>query len=233
MRVARVLFARLPEFGGVKSRLASDLDEHGAFLIYRWLLRVQHRVFLQKPDARNSFTNFVFFTPAVARLKARLAFYPDLSGFSLKFRAQCDGDLGARLTHATQHALAGHDLALIWGADIPCLPRSIETQAIALAPQSVMTPARDGGYAFLSIAKEKFSPEIFSRIRWSTSLTARDQVRALKECGVNVVLSGKVTDLDRAHNLVRIIRELEQNCRDDDLTDLARTLASIPVRKKL
>lgn len=224
MRVARVLFARVPEHGRVKSRLAVELGEDAAYALYRWLLRVQGRVFAGKPDRDNSFSNFVYYAPSVGKLKARLKFYPDLNGFSIKFRPQCEGDLGLRLTQACIEVLRHHDLALIWGADIPVLPQSIESQAIALSPRSVITLARDGGYAFLSVAREKFNPAMFEQIRWSTSVTGRDQIHALKKTGLDVVVSGKVTDLDRLKDFTRILRELEAAGRTEDLADFTRTV---------
>ncbi len=224
MRVARLLFARLPERGAVKSRLAADLDNDSAFEIYRWLLRVQSRALATLPDRQNSFSNYVYYAPRAHRLKARFAFSPDLKGLQLRFRAQCDGDLGARLAHACADVLRDHDLALVWGADIPCLPDGVEQQAIALYPQSVITPARDGGYAFVSIAAQNFSPAVFERIRWSTVHTGKDQIKALQVAGLKPVISGKVADLDRAKDLPRVIRELEQNGRDPDLHDLEQTL---------
>lgn len=224
MRVARVLFARLPQRGHVKSRLAAELGDDAAFEIYLWLLRVQNRSFRKWPEQGHAWSNFVFYAPLVSRLRARLKFYPNLSGMSLRFRPQCEGDLGARLKHACHEALKHHDLALIWGADIPTLPKSIEAQAIALAPQSVITLARDGGYAFLSVAREGYAPEIFDRIRWSTSVTGHDQIRALQRAGVNPVVAGKVTDLDRLKDLTRVIRELEAAGSEEELRDLRKTV---------
>lgn len=224
MRIARLLFARLPERGAVKSRFAADLDADAAFEIYRWLLRVQARVFAALPDRQNSFSHYVYYAPRAHRLRARFAFSPDLAGVKLRFRAQCEGDLGVRLAQACADVLRDHDLVLVWGADIPCLPDGIERQAIALYPQSVITPARDGGYAFLSIAAQNFSRAVFERIRWSTVHTGKDQIKALQSAGLKPVISGRVADLDRAKDLPRVIRELEQCNRDDDLFDLEQTL---------
>lgn len=223
MRIARVLFARIPEPGKVKTRLAADLDEVAALEFYRWLLRVQKRVFSLSPAAGNSYTDYVYYAPAVSRLHARARFYPDLAGLKLKFRPQAEGDLGTRLAAALSPVLHRHDLALIWGADIPALPPHIFLQAAQLAPQSTITLARDGGYAFLSLAAATYSPAVFSNIRWSTQYTGADQLRALKRAGISAVVSGKVADFDRAHNLTRILRELELYGRSDDLADFTAT----------
>lgn len=227
MRVARVLFARIPEPGAVKTRLAADLDETSAYAIYRWLLRIQKRLYANPAPTGCTYTDYVYYAPRVNRLAARLRFAPDLAGLRLKFRPQAEGDLGLRLARATAEVLKSHDLALIWGADIPALPPSIFEQAIALYPQSVITLARDGGYAFVSIARQNFTPQIFSGIRWSTHHTGRDQLRALLRAKVPVTVSGKVADLDRAKDFTRIIRELESFGRGPDLDDLTVTLRNL------
>ena len=227
MRVARVLFARLPERGQVKTRLAADLDEEAAFAIYRWLLRLQKRAFEIPAASGIRYTDYVYYAPRTNRIAARLRFSPDLSGPALKFRPQAEGDLGHRLATATSEVLQHNDLALIWGADIPALPPAIFEQAIALYPQSVITLARDGGYALVSVARQHFTPQVFSGIRWSTHHTGRDQLRALLRADIPVVVSGKVADLDRAKDFARIIRELEHFSRSAELEDLAATLLQL------
>lgn len=164
------------------------------------------------------------------RLKARYKFSPDLAGLTLKFRAQSEGDLGMRLRHACTEVLQNHDIALIWQADIPCLPDSIQDQAIALAPQSVITLTRGGGCAFLSVAASAFSDAVFDRIRWQTPVAGADQIRALKQAGIGVIVRGKVTDLERAKDFTRILRELEEANREADLEDLNQTILKITER---
>lgn len=221
------MFARVPERGAVKTRLADDFDEPAAYALYRWLLRVQGRVFATNAPRGIQYQNYVYYAPRLNRLAARLRFAPDLSALNLKFRPQAEGDLGQRLAAATAEVLRSNDLALIWGADIPALPALIFEQAIALYPQSVIALARDGGYAFLSVAREHFTAEIFSGIRWSTHHTGRDQLRALLRAKVPVTVSGKVADLDRAKDFTRIIRELEHFGRTTDLDDLSSTIQGI------
>lgn len=227
MHVARVLFARLPEPGAVKTRLAHDLDDAAAYAFYRWLLRVQHRRLHVRAPQGHRYTDYIYYAPRVHPLRARWRFSPDLTGFSLHFRAQSDGDLGVRLGHAVAEVLKRHELALIWGTDIPTLPPAIFEQAIALYPQSVVTLARDGGYAFISIARRHFTPEIFSGIRWSTHHAGKDQIHALRRLRIPVVISSRVADLDRARDFPRIIRELDRAEQVSDLEDLALTLRGL------
>ncbi len=188
---------------------------------------MQSRVFSLPRAPAHSYTDYVYFAPGASALVARYKFSPDLAGMKLRFRAQSEGDLGTRLQNACAEVLSRHDLALVWGADIPCLPAGVFDQAIALFPQSVITLARDGGYAFLSLAAEKYSAAAFDRIRWSTSSAGADQIRALQQAGIPVVVRGKVTDLDRAKDFTRILRELEAEERNADLEDLNQTIVSL------
>lgn len=219
-----MLFARLPEKGKVKTRLAEDLDDVAAYEMYLWLLRVQARAIARDMPSVHKLSTYIFYAPNVNRIAARAKFYPHLKGLRLSFRPQSGGDLGARLAAAVSEVLVRHDVALVWGADIPTLPQHIFSQAAALFPQSVITLARDGGYAFLSLAKQHYTPAVFDNIRWSTVNAGRDQLRALQRAGVPVVISGKVADLDRAKDFTRIVRELESHERIADLEDLTQTL---------
>lgn len=157
------------------------------------------------------------------RLKARFQFAPDLQGLSLRFRGQGEGDLGTRFDRAVADVLRKNDLALIWRSDVPCLPGGIFEQSLALFPQSVITLARGGGYAFLSLAAQKYSPAVFANVRWNTSSAGADQIRALKGAGVSVVVRGKVTALSNEKDFTRILRELEAESRERDIRDLEET----------
>lgn len=173
--------------------------------------------------AGHTFTDYVYFSPRMNRLKARLQFVPDLSGIRLRFRAQGDGDMGMRLARAMADVSQKHDLALIWRSDFPCLPGGIFEQSLALFPQSVITLARGGGCAFLSLAAQKYSPAVFANVRWNTSSAGADQLRSLQRAGIGVVVRGKVTALDTEKNFPRILRELEAENREWDIRDLEET----------
>lgn len=157
------------------------------------------------------------------RLQARFQFAPDLQGLSLRFRGQGEGDLGTRFDNAVADVLRKNDLALIWRSDVPCLPTGIFEQSLALFPQSVITLARGSGYAFLSLAAQKYSPAVFANVRWNTSSAGADQIRALQRAGVSVVVRGKVTALRNEKDFTRILRELEAENRERDIRDLEET----------
>lgn len=225
MRIARVVFARVPDLNFSNTRLAADFGAVDALALERWLLRVQMRV-LAVPIAQHRVRDHIFFAPRTTPFKARLKFRNEFPRVRLHFHAQSEGDLGKRYHAALAKIFEHHDLALIWGGDMVALPGGVFDTAVALSPQSVVTPARGGTVAFFSLAAEKFSPALFEHIRWHTPHAFGDQVRAFQNNGIAVVQRGKAATLHSAHNLPRIIRSLEAEARDEDLRDLARTVKS-------
>lgn len=225
MRIARVVFARVPDSAFGNTRLAADVGAADALAFERWLLRVQMRM-LAAPIAEHAVRDYIFFAPRMASLKARLKFHREFPRMRLHFHAQSEGDLGQRYQAALAKISQNHDLVLIWGGDTVALPGGIFDTAVALFPQSVLTPAR-GAVAFFSLAVKKFSPALFEHIRWHTPHAFGDQVRAFQKNGVEVVLRGRAAALQSVDSLPRIIRALEAAARDEDLRDLAHTVKSL------
>jgi len=63
-----------------------------------------------------------------------------------------------------------------------------------------MCPANDGGYGLLAVPKHAPS-KIFSSVRWSQSLTAVSQLKALTDCNVQVTLGKLMHDVDEPKDI--------------------------------
>lgn len=223
MRIARVVFAPLPR-QGVLPEFATQTTEDSALLLYRWLLRIQRRALKERPAPATHYTDFIYYSPKENRLAARAAFYPELHSLGFNFRAEGIGDTGARLNQVCAKVFKRHDMAFFWDVSFAALPQNIFLQALALYPQSVVTLARSGGLAFFSLAKKKYTPEIFSNVRWGTPFAVRDQIKAFKKEGIGITIAGSATPLRRVQDLVRILREMGERKRDDDLLDFIETV---------
>lgn len=226
MRIARVVFAPLPR-QGVLPELAAQTTEGSALLFYRWLLRIQRRALREKPAPGTHYTDFIYYSPKENRLAARAAFYPELHSLGFNFRAEGAGDTGARLDQVCARVFKRHDMAFFWDVSFAALPQDIFLQALALYPQSVVTLSRSGGCAFFSLAKKNYTPEIFSRVRWGTQFAVRDQIKAFQKVGIAITIAGSATPLRRVQDFVRILRELEERKRDDDLVDFIETVKGL------
>jgi glycosyltransferase A (GT-A) superfamily protein (DUF2064 family) len=116
---------------------------------------------------------------------------------------QRPGQLGQRIYLALEQALAsGRPKSLILGSDSPGLPAA-HVRALLASPADIcLGPVDDGG--FYAIACSRIAPAMFDGVRWSTSTTLSDTVRALKECGLSVELGPAWFDVDRPQDLTRL-----------------------------
>ena len=74
-----------------------------------------------------------------------------------------------------------------------------------------MCPANDGGYGLLSVPKNAPSFEIFKGVRWSNSLTAVSQLKALTDSNVNVSIGKLMHDVDEPEDVEGLAMRLVHN----------------------
>ncbi|KAL3773989.1 hypothetical protein HJC23_009719, partial [Cyclotella cryptica] len=98
-----------------------------------------------------------------------------------------------------------------------------------------MCPAADGGFGLLSIPIHAPS-SIFTGVRWSNSLTAVSQLKALTDAGVDIYVGKLMFDVDDpsdVHELAaRLLptRQSDASQRNDVLTQFASGIDSTPVQ---
>jgi uncharacterized protein len=108
---ALVLFARAPDVGSVKTRLAAELGPEEALSIY---CRLAERVVAAVHGA-GSYSVTVAYTPSRAEPAMRRWL-----GASVALRPQIDGDLGERMASAIADAAsAGSERVVVIGTDCP------------------------------------------------------------------------------------------------------------------
>lgn len=186
------IFAKAPETGRVKTRLAATIGDEAALRVYQELLTV---------------------TGAVARVwpgpvlvlgtgdEQALAASP-LGAFERQ--AQVAGGLGARLRAGLASALASNDTAIAIGTDCPFLDLAA-LQAIddLLGNHDVaFGPAADGGYWSLGVSRASDLPVVCADdLPWSQAdlLTASEQ--ACIAARLTIARGGELADLDDADDL--------------------------------
>lgn len=173
---ARILvFARAPNPGEVKTRLAQSIGVREAARVYSgWLsstIMQLHRARLAPmelwvtPDTRH---------PLFRQLV-------DATGVEL--HAQPAGDIGERMHQVMLRTLAQHQSAVLIGSDCPIMGPDYVRRALAAmhaGVDTVLGPAEDGGYVLLGLRKVIAS--LFDDIPWSTDhvmKATRRQLRAL------------------------------------------------------
>jgi rSAM/selenodomain-associated transferase 1 len=109
---------------------------------------------------------------------------------------QGGGDLGARLAAAAARVLAAGERVLLIGTDCPALdaPRLRQAAAALDGHDSVLFPARDGGYVLLGLKRS--DPALFRDMPWSSSAVAGLTRRRIAELGWSLFVGDTLADVD-------------------------------------
>ncbi len=188
-----LLFARAPELGRVKTRLAAGVGERAALEAYRWLGR--RAVEALTPPGR-SWSLRVLFTPDDAEDAVR-AWLGEVDSLS----PQGDGDLGERLSRAARRRFdAGDAKVLLVGTDCPALDAARVRAALDALDRSdaVLGPARDGGYWLLGL--RRWLP-VFEGVTWGTGAVADETRAALRAAGARWEELPTEADVDTVEDL--------------------------------
>jgi rSAM/selenodomain-associated transferase 1 len=181
------LFAKLPQPGHVKTRLANATSSQWAARVAEAFLRDNVRR-LGTIAARR----LLLFAPPEAA-----AYFDDRARPAFEARPQVDGDLGRRLAVFFSAALAeGADRVLAIGTDSPTLPLPLIQRALEQLQDAdvVLGPATDGGYYLLGCARHV--PPLFDGIAWSTSEVTSATVAHVRHAGLRLALLPPWYDVD-------------------------------------
>jgi len=174
IEVCLCLFARAPELGRVKRRLAVDIGDQAALAAHERLVRDT----LQRLGAVPGLSTELWLVGSVAAARRR---WPEAARIPL--RVQCGEDLGARMHHALGDGLQRAPRALVVGTDCPGIDATYVQGAAAQLEEAdvVLGPAEDGGYGLIGACREvahRLAP-LFRDVPWGT-----DRVRdiTLERC---------------------------------------------------
>jgi rSAM/selenodomain-associated transferase 1 len=190
MLIRLAIFAKDPDQGPVKTRLAKGLGQDAATAFYRESLRL---TLARLQGLSDAFEPVVMLSP-----EAGLGDFAERFGWPHAVRPQGDGDLGARLKRAWEDAPAG---AIVVGTDVPELsPGVIRAAEVHLDHGHVpFGPCPDGGYYLLG--SRRLHAELFQDIPWSTSEVAATTASRAEDAGVRLVHLPELADIDHREDL--------------------------------
>lgn len=76
---------------------------------------------------------------------------------------------------------------------------------------AVLCPAEDGGYGMLSVPPNVDALRVFPGVRWSQSLTALSQLKALSDAGIWTRMGRLMYDIDEPADVQALVKRLEEN----------------------
>ena len=180
----------------------------------------------QEADRRDLYAAFLLDILATCRSIAdvvvRVAYAPDggTDGFETldlnpsDLLAQRGHDLGMRQRSVFKDLFeAGHSKVLVIGSDLPTLPVSYIEDALSQIDNSmvVLGPSEDGGYYLMGLAAPRENdtvPDLFTDIRWSTTSTLEDTIRAAENADLTVSQVKPWYDIDTIDELSRLQEDL-------------------------
>lgn len=185
------LFARVPEAGKSKTRLAPALGEEGAATLYAAFLEDAVRFALAVPQLEPS-----LWAASEAEREILAERFP-----KIPTRTQCEGSIGERMQAALADGIAQAGRAFVIGTDSPTLPPRLLREANAALEEAdvVFVPAADGGFVLIGARGD--APRLDAEIRWSTPHALEDTEASLIAAGRRVARTSPWYDVDTPEDL--------------------------------
>lgn len=215
-----IVFAKNPIPNQVKTRLLPEISPDRAASLYRAFLTDWCETLSQL----SNIDLVIAYTPPESRSDLQA-----LIGNDVTYMPQIGGDLGARLTFATQWASEnGYEKILLVGSDSPTLPLSFISQAVAGldARDIVIGPSMDGGYYLIGFSTENLNeivPSIFEEIAWSTPKVFQQTVERIQIMNATLKLLPPWYDVDTPQDLVFLHAHLSAMRLADETVQTVRT----------
>ena len=188
-----LVFARLPERGRVKTRLAESIGDDAALAAYETMLR-DLLASIGRPSSETEIE--ILWAPIENANGESLA-----NAFGDLPTAMQTGDtLGDRLSMAFSERFFFHATQKIVaiGIDDPSLSRELIDHALALLDSCewVLGPAEDGGYYLIGCRAAAFDPSIFQDVAWGTPSVFATTISKIAEWQSNVAVLPVRWDID-------------------------------------
>ncbi|HUP46082.1 MAG TPA: TIGR04282 family arsenosugar biosynthesis glycosyltransferase [Thermoanaerobaculia bacterium] len=193
-----LLFARLPELGAVKTRLANSIGAERALAVYRAMLRdVLRSIGAATPELEIE----VLWAPTAiangAALREAFGSHPTAM--------QTGATLGDRLAMALSERFFFHktEMIIAIGVDDPLLARETIDHSFGLLDSCdwVVGPATDGGYYLIGCRAAAFDSSVFLDIEWGTSSVFGTTIERIAALGSTVAVLPERRDIDVEEDL--------------------------------
>lgn len=190
-----IVFAKAPEAGRVKTRLAAVLGMQGAARLAARMLDDA----LERAVHAGLGPVELCCAPDASHPRFQLA-----AARGIRLSMQGEGDLGQRMRGALERALQSSGRALLIGTDTPGLtPDHLRAAAAALGTHpAVVVPAFDGGYALIGLCAP--CPPLFDGIVWSTPQVMHQTRQRARTAGIALAEMEGVRDIDETGDLVHL-----------------------------
>ncbi|MDC0158993.1 TIGR04282 family arsenosugar biosynthesis glycosyltransferase [Rhodospirillaceae bacterium] len=188
-----IIFAKAPQMGIVKRRLAKDIGYINATFWYKSQLTTLVREFNRKLPLRK----YLFITPSNSK-----NIFNHCAKGNWEIKYQSKGDLGQRMADAMMRV--GNGPRVLIGSDIPDVKYDHIKKAFETLGRSkaVFGPADDGGYWLIGIASGQKLPKM-KNVRWSTRHALDDTIKCF-DPKVTIRYIKTLSDIDNGQDFKRL-----------------------------
>jgi len=195
MNECLLVFTKYPSPGKVKTRLMPALTKTQACELYKGLAEAT----LKK--ARKTGKDIIVCYYPSGSLKA----FNNWLGNGVRYMPQKGPGLGAKMKNAFIGAFSlGYDKVLLIGCDIPGISAGLLGKALKELGKhgALIGPAKDGGYYMIGFKKERFLPEVFKGIKWSTPSVFAKTMKIFNDNGYRAGFAPDLSDIDTAEDII-------------------------------
>lgn len=188
-----IIFLKYPEKGKVKTRLAKDIGNEKALLIYKKLVSK----LLNQIDSNNYDISIYFYPESKKNEVKKWINLPEI-----KHLAQSGDDLGIRMLNAFKDSISlKYAKTVIIGTDCLEINNNIISKSFYLLDDSdlVLGPATDGGYYLIGL--KAVVETIFQDIHWSTEKVLKQTINKAKEIKLSYKFLDFLSDIDTLEDL--------------------------------
>jgi len=182
-----IVFVKDIKLGKVKTRLAKEIGDDGAFKVYQHLVEIT-----EKATKSLSSEKRIYFSKTIVEEK-----WPKTAKF-----VQTGDDLGEKMQNSIEKGFEdGFEKIILIGSDLPDISQKIIEQGFTELENNevVFGPAEDGGYYLVGMTKKHYC--IFQNKQWSTDNLLAITLKELKEKSVNYSLLKTLNDIDTIEDL--------------------------------
>ena len=183
-----LIFVKNILLGKVKTRLAKEIGDVGAFEVYKKLVELTEKESIQLSDCDIR----VYFSDVIIKSK-----WPNQQKY-----VQEGEHLGERMHNAFKTAFKdGYSSVIGIGSDLPDLRHELITEGFEKLKSSdtVFGPSEDGGYYLLGM--NKLHDCIFTNKSWSTDLLMKETEAELNQENISISFLEVLNDVDTLEDL--------------------------------
>jgi len=204
-----VQYAKWPQLGKVKTRLAKSLGKQKALDVHMQLLAAVFNNLRTNESGKfelwlneNGF-NLDASILSTEEIDIQESMKELIANANVAYQLQQGASLGDKMAHTLETSLISFEKVIIVGSDCPNVSPEIISQAVAELNDHdlVLGPAEDGGYVL--IGASRFEPGIFTDVAWGQGQVLKKTLSNAKDLSYGVALLDESWDVDELEDYER------------------------------